>query len=289
MGLIMDERRVSEAQVLLDLALVVEDLAVRYRTSERWSRRASRELPAFADEGVRLPRLPLREVSVVEGPGLIEQLRVAAGVKPSVVRPVNEYDPALGYRLFASASELLEAAAVAAIRYDEGGHSKPTSRPPGSMVALEVLTDVQAGAAALRRHGRHELGRGAGRRGSCEEDLFAVRGLAHDLGGKWAERALRSCRSWASAARVALSYEAPIAELKISCPDCGGRLLVRSDASSDVWCGGGGGLRDRDRSGRGRFEGPAREGEVWPIWQAGCGVRYPQVSWLLLLEQAASG
>lgn len=250
---------------LTDLAVVIAELTESYVTVERFQRRATRELPAYTHGP--LPKRPIRERVQAGGPGLVQQLRDAAGVRPVVEHP--------GPQL-----HLVGAAHVAGVQQSESGHSKPGSRPPGSMAALHALVDVTTGAAALRVRARQELGRSRGGRQSVEADLTELRSLAHDLGAPWATRILRACRSWSSSARVALSYEAPIAQLLVPCPGqdpaepCGGRLLVRSDASSDVWCGGG------------TFEGPTMPGEVWPMRRPGCGVTYPRVSWLLLLQAA---
>jgi hypothetical protein len=146
--------------------------------------------------------------------------------------------------------------AVKGARYDQGGgHAKPTSRPPLDLSAMDLLADMAAGV----RGWRQRLG-GRGRRPLVGE----LRALVADL------------RSWVRTARVALSYDAPVADLPdFACPDCGGSLKVLSDASSDVWCAGGVPV-----------EGPALQGRGWPMRSRPCGATWPRGQWVLLLEQA---
>lgn len=66
-------------------------------------------------------------------------------------------------------------------------------------------------------------------------------------------------------ARIAAGYDAPITALRdVVCPECGGRLLVRADASSAVWCGG----RQEDDGTR----------------TDPCGATWPRGAWVDLLE-----
>ena len=95
--------------------------------------------------------------------------------------------------------------------------------------------------------------------------------------GEWIAARLRSL---VQRARIAADYDAPIVTLRdIHCPECGGEMRVRTDASSDVWC-----------AGRWTVEGPAEPGERYPVMQV-CGARWPRYDWVNILaeqEQAAS-
>lgn len=78
-------------------------------------------------------------------------------------------------------------------------------------------------------------------------------------------------------ARVVLKYDAPKIRLpEVYCPDCGGEMYVRADASSAVWCAGGWVV-----------EGPARLNEPWPV-RVRCGATWPRGSWVKLLAEATA-
>lgn len=82
-------------------------------------------------------------------------------------------------------------------------------------------------------------------------------------------------RSLVARARIAADYDAPIVPLRdIYCPECGGEMRVRADASSAVWC-----------AGEWTVEGPAGPGEAWPL-AARCGATWPRGAWVKLLEEA---
>lgn len=90
------------------------------------------------------------------------------------------------------------------------------------------------------------------------------------------DRILRRLRALLSHARIAADYDAPIVPLRdICCPECGGEMRVRADASSAVWC-----------AGRWVVEGAAARGEVWPV-VARCGAKWPQGSWVAILKEEA--
>jgi hypothetical protein len=77
-------------------------------------------------------------------------------------------------------------------------------------------------------------------------------------------------------ARIVLGYDARVATLRgVFCPDCGGEMRVRADASSAVWC-----------AGLVPVHGPAGVDEAWPIGFGRCGAKWPRGSWVKLLEQA---
>jgi hypothetical protein len=75
--------------------------------------------------------------------------------------------------------------------------------------------------------------------------------------------------SWRRQARLILGYEVPAQKLRMPCPDCGGELRWRP--GENVKCAG-------------VYEGPAAEGERWPVR---CGAEWPRSQWLVLLD--ASG
>jgi hypothetical protein len=91
-------------------------------------------------------------------------------------------------------------------------------------------------------------------------------------------------RGFVSRARIAADYDAPIVPLRdVYCPECGGQLRVRKDASSGVWCAG---VRDAEghRIGGRYLEGPALEGEQWPA--PVCDATWPRGAWVKLLRDA---
>ena len=88
-------------------------------------------------------------------------------------------------------------------------------------------------------------------------------------------RIVSRLRALVSHARIVLSYDAPVVPLRdVYCPDCGGSMHVRADASSAVWC-----------SGTVVVSGPARDGEAWPL-SVRCGAHWPRGSWVKLLGEA---
>lgn len=92
--------------------------------------------------------------------------------------------------------------------------------------------------------------------------------LVAEVDERTAAAVVAATRRWVSAARLQVGYDAPVVRLRdIVCPDCGGPLHVRSDASTPVWC-----------TGRWTVEGPALPGDPWPI-QVECGLTYPRHTW----------
>lgn len=88
-------------------------------------------------------------------------------------------------------------------------------------------------------------------------------------------RIARRLRALVARARIAAAYDAPVVPLRdVCCPECGGQLHVRADASSAVWC-----------TGAWTIEGPALTGEPWPV-RVRCGATWPRGSWVKLLEEA---
>jgi len=79
------------------------------------------------------------------------------------------------------------------------------------------------------------------------------------------EQITATLRRLVTRARIAAAYDAPITALRdVVCPECGGALLVRADASSAVWCGG--------------------TDDAEP-----CGARWPRGAWVDLLEAVTRG
>lgn len=178
---------------------------------------------------------------------------------------------------------LIDAGPAGSPKYgaDVTSHTKPGSRPPTSLQALETLANIEAAAVQLRQRADHAanittLGRSRGIRGELRHLTWLLE-TAHPggrplLNDHWGQRIYRETRTWAADARVTLSYLAPIVTLQVVCPDCGGQLKVRADATSDVWC-----------IGRWHVEGPALEVDPWPISYR-CGAVWPRLTWIQLLD-----
>jgi hypothetical protein len=206
---------------------------------------------------------PVNQLHRTKEPGLVLQLQHAAGVRHAVPKP--GYGIGSGYT--EPASWLLDSESTAAVRYGEGGHNAPTSRPNADLMAVDLLADIAAGSRAWRQ----KLG-GKGRRPLVGE-LRALTGLAHTASNAQVHDLVRDTQSWVRSSRMALAYDPGVVDLPdMCCPDCGGDLRVMADASSDVWCAGG----------------------PWPrciiathavrAWTPGCGATWPRGQWLLLLE-----
>lgn len=92
------------------------------------------------------------------------------------------------------------------------------------------------------------------------------------------QRIAARLRQLVSRARVALKYDARIVPLKdVECPECGGELRVRTDASSAVWC-----------AGLVPVEGSPVEDGTPTEWER-CGATWPRWAWVKLLEEATAG
>lgn len=266
----------ARAQLVVDTADLADELLTRYRTSERVTRRPDRG-----------PKVIERHN--VTGDGLLVQLQQAAGVRPAVPKPTPlGYDRRLGYRAYVPAGSLVEASELRGAAGEEfTSHTKPGSRPLTSN-AFIVLADLTAAAAdlvartRLTAHLKPKPSRGLL---ADVEKLRSLLILTRPDGEpavpeSQVRRINSAFRGWASAARIALDYEAPIATLEAICPDCSGELRVRSDATSDVWCAGR----------KAVVHGPAVNGGKWPVEEwLGCGAKWPRITWVQLLEQIVEG
>lgn len=158
-----------------------------------------------------------------------------------------------------------------------GRRGAAESRPP-TTDALDLLLHIHTAARALYRRmlaaaaaaGR---ARDARPRRGLDAILRHLVSLAAVVDDHDAERAASAVRSWVTSARTLIGYEAPIVQLRdICCPDCGGRLAVRADGTTPVWC-----------TSLVPIAGPALPGDTWPII-APCPTKYPRASWLDLFE-----
>lgn len=132
----------------------------------------------------------------------------------------------------------------------EGGRSAPGSRLPGGADTADLVVDIETGIAellwkALRHLGRQEDLRRSGRdrrigyvTPSPAQSLRRLVDLAVEIpDGPLRATIVKRIHSWVLAARLALSYSAPMVGLGKTCPHCHEQsLLTRSDASGDVFC-----------------------------------------------------
>lgn len=131
------------------------------------------------------------------------------------------------------------------------GRRAPSSRPPAGADVADLEIDITVGAQKLLREcleqlGRHRETRRVDTRNGTVTDLApdvatTLRRLAEvadDVDAALASRIARTITSWRNNARLLLSVNSPMATLQLVCPMCGEQTLtVRSDASSDVFCG----------------------------------------------------
>jgi hypothetical protein len=144
----------------------------------------------------------------------------------------------------------------------------------GSFESEEPIGDAWHVADGIRQ-GLRDIGKELHDAGWRPPDTLVSIALADEDTGK---RIAARLRSLVSRARVAAGYDAPAVPLRdVYCPDCGGSMHVRADASSAVWC-----------AGAWVVEGPARDGEAWPV-RVRCGATWPRGSWAKLLAEATTG
>jgi hypothetical protein len=269
-----DCTRCRRALVVQDIAVVADELTTAIRTSTL--------VPTAAVPGYEPPKgakAPAKVRHSTSDAGLLDQLEAAAGVRPTRGHHSQPVD----------SPQLIEAARIRGPRYgsDITSGSKPGSRPPASLHALDTLTEISTGIRQLRQTTASKAGLiGGWTRATMRHELDRLAWLA---GSYWpndtprvnddqAHRILRELRGHATTARVALSYLAPVVALQVRCPDCDGELHVRADATSDVWC-----------TGRLTLEGPAVAPTApWPIGTVPCPNRWARITWIDLLDQKAN-
>lgn len=156
------------------------------------------------------------------------------------------------------------------------GRRTPSSRAPSGGQYAELLVDMAAGTADLRREAltqlnrdcelvRHVAGKTVQLQPDTASNLRALTELVDLVEDDLAAKIARQIRSWSNAARLLLSVNAPMATLENCCPMCGQQsLIVRADASSDVVCAN---KQCVDENGR--------------------TVRWPRSRWNILLEHLA--
>lgn len=293
------EEKTSRQARVERIAVLVNEFVVKVETDERFSYQPSRDHPAYADGKKPLPKTPVRRRWKTSDRGLLDQAAIAAGQRPAVQAKVtvgvtwcnlatrHEFRR-LVQVASVDAQPLVETAAPLGGRPD-GGRSrsgKPGSRPPGSTQVLEEYLLIVAGVDQLRRRVRRAAGRTAGARVPTDQALREIVGMLLEVDGKGlpvisekeVDHVGHELRAWRSSARIALGYDVEIIQLpKRHCLECGGKLFVRKDASSDVWCRPTGGF----------VEGPALEGEPFPVRHQSCGFAWPRHTWIQLLQDPA--
>ncbi|WP_435111912.1 DUF7341 domain-containing protein [Nocardiopsis synnemataformans] len=187
-------------------------------------------------------------------------------------------------RLEARAESRMQPALLAQLRElrerptdgETSARTAPESTPPGPLAALELLATIRGEANTLAARARAALGYDvAPRRQRSEAALRGLVSLAVHLGedSELAQEMVRALARLRAIARVLLAYDAPTTFLRdVVCPECGGRLRVAADASTDVRCAGG------------EVAGPARPGEPWPVRAPGCGAVWRRWQWADLLS-----
>lgn len=118
---------------------------------------------------------------------------------------------------------------------------KPGSRPPSphSVEVTDLLALIEAAVWAHDADLRDLLDAHVNYERPWLPALQALALLAGRAGGDQpaVQRLARDVRSWRNHARLLLSYTVPMTHLQVSCPYCQQEsLIVRADASSDVFC-----------------------------------------------------
>lgn len=206
---------------LAALALDIAELCDRYDTSTWVQPEPTREKPH--------PKAFMHEVHAI---GLIAQLRAALDWRGPSPRADS----------------------------GGGGRQVPGSRIPLRTDVLNLLAEIDVGARELERRAMEQFG-GSRPAKTTAEKLRRLGIWADGLDEKLLRDIRRDIRSWIGTARLALTYVAPLLELKEQCPNCGQEsLVVRSDATGDIWCTN---VECHDENGR--------------------ECRWPRSEWLLLL------
>ncbi|MFJ9413060.1 hypothetical protein ACIRPT_02700 [Streptomyces sp. NPDC101227] len=141
-----------------------------------------------------------------------------------------------------------------------GSGGKPGSRPPGSLIFLDLIREIRA-VARKARADWNAAATGAGLPVAYE--LRSLVGLAQSMPESDVRDVTWTLKRLTKTARIQLGYEIPSRTLaETVCGACGGVLKVADDASSDVWCSG--------------------TSETPP-----CGQVYPKEEWVSMLFDAA--
>ncbi|OLT24372.1 hypothetical protein BJF79_13600 [Actinomadura sp. CNU-125] len=151
----------------------------------------------------------------------------------------------------------------------------------GSPDPGEPVTEAWHAADEIRRD-LDELGHALADQGWKAPATLVTIALEDEDTGKWIASRLRAI---VGRARIAADYDAPMVPLRdVYCPDCGGPLKVRADASSAVWCDGW--VPVHGPAAADDPDWPADSEEWGPVGQARCGASWPRGSWVRLLEEA---
>lgn len=147
--------------------------------------------------------------------------------------------------------------------------SEPTTQ------ALELEDRIASEVAGVHVFVAHAAGVGSTRRtvGGRLRELVALVALVDDDTGRWA---VGRVRSWVSAARVLLTYEARTIELaRWHCPECFGRVRTRVDGDTQVWCAGLGAV----------YGPPVSEDAPFPVLAGPCGARWGKGEWVDFMQR----
>ena len=122
-----------------------------------------------------------------------------------------------------------------------GGRTTPGPRFTGGADVADLVVEISTGTTQLLVDALRDLraAQPTVRAQSLDtrDRLRHLARIAEAVDGKIRDRICRQIHSWANAARLVLSYTAPMATLNKPCPYCGQQsLIVRSDASSDAFC-----------------------------------------------------
>lgn len=133
-------------------------------------------------------------------------------------------------------------AAVHAFRMREsseiGPAAKIVSPHPGNLEASDLLHRIEDYAHTARKAMLSGLGQKERRKHALPTTLRSLVSLAAELGDEdYTSAVTASLRAHARQARLILGYDRPMVMLEgCVCGDCGGALVVATDAQSDVRC-----------------------------------------------------
>lgn len=132
-----------------------------------------------------------------------------------------------------------------------GRGSKPGSKPPATLDMLDLLASIDWFLVVMDADGKTRVDK--------LRNLVSRSMTLND--GEWTHHACSQIRRFIKTARIMLHYDVPSRVLRdVVCGECGGRLVVAIDATSDVRC-------------------------VGPDDGVSCGQVYVRYSWVDLLER----